>query len=167
MHDDQKTRKMALYAMMTALALIFSYVETLLPVSLGVPGAKLGLANLAGMLALWALGARAAVTVSVLRIVLSGFLFGNLFAITYALCGFAASILTVILLKKSGILGIIGVSAAGGVMHNIGQLACAVWLAGPYVLTYGPMLLAAGTVAGVVIGVLCGMIYQRIGRLLR
>ena len=96
------TKTVALLAMMIAIALIFSYVEALIPISFGIPGIKLGLANLAIVAALYLLGGKQAVFISVVRIILSGFLFANMASILYSLAGGLLSIAVMILLKKTG-----------------------------------------------------------------
>lgn len=162
--DQSRTAgRIALYGLLTALALVLSYAENLIPFTIGVPGAKLGLPNLVTVFALYTAGARAAFGLTILRIALVGLTFGNPFAMLYSMCGFAVSFLSMLLLKRSGAFGVIGVSAAGGVMHNAGQLLCAVWLVKtPYVLTYFPVLLPAGVAAGLVIGVLGGVLTKRL-----
>ena len=115
-------RKVAIFGVFTALALIFSYVELLIPINFGIPGAKLGLANLMTVLVLYKMGIKEALTLSVTRIILSGFMFGNLFGILYSLSGGLLSFLVMVLLKKSDRFSVAGVSIGGGTAHNIGQL---------------------------------------------
>ena len=110
--------------MMTCLALIFSYVESLIPIPIPIPGIKLGLANLLTVILLYAVGPWEAFAVNVVRVVLSGFLFGSLFAILYSLAGCAVSFLAMAALKKSGRFSAVGVSIAGGSAHNIGPDPC-------------------------------------------
>lgn len=165
----KKSAQMAsLYGMLIALAFVLSFVETLIPISLGIPGVKLGLANLVTMVGLYTIGTKGTVVVSLIRILLVGFTFSNLFAVFYSLGGFVLSILIMILCKKYKWLGTIGISIAGGVAHNIGQICVAAYVvrqAG--VFYYLPMLLIAGTAAGLVIGILGNMIIDRIGTYLR
>ena len=159
-------QRAAMFGMMTALAMIMGYVEAQIPISLGVPGVKLGLANLVTMLCLYRMGPVAAALVSVTRIVLTGVTFGNLFSMLYALAGGAVSIIVMILMKKSGRFGPTGVSVAGGVAHNVGQLlVAALVVENAGVLWYLPVLLPAGTVAGTLIGMLTGTVLERTGRL--
>ncbi|HIU87633.1 MAG TPA: Gx transporter family protein [Candidatus Avilachnospira avistercoris] len=157
-------KSIAFYGVTLSLALVLSYVESLLPMSLGVPGAKLGLANLMTVFLLYTAGARAAFSISAARIMLSGFMFGNMFAILYSSMGFLFSFLSMLLLKRSGRFGTVGVSMAGGVMHNVGQLICAAFIAGGYVLMYLPALLLAGIIAGLLIGALGAYMIKRVGR---
>ena len=156
------SKKIALYGFFTALSLVLSYAETLIPVSLPVPGAKIGLANIVTVFCLYTLTAKETILVSVLRVLLQGFLFGNLFAIIYSLAGCLFSFAVMILLKRSGRFSPVGVSAAGGVFHNAGQLAAAAALCGPSVFAYLPYLFAAGILSGIIIGIAGGIIVQRI-----
>lgn len=138
-----------------ALALILSYVESLIPFSFGIPGIKLGLPNLIVLLLLYerAEGAREALLVNALRIVLSGFLFSNLYTILYALSGAAFSFLAMLMGKKCGRFSMIGVSVLGGVFHNIGQMIVAMLVVETFAVSYyAPFLIAAGTVTGALLG---------------
>lgn len=150
--------------MYLALALICSYVESLIPFYFGVPGVKLGLTNIVVVLLLYTLGAKEAFGVSVMRIFLAGFLFGNPFSILYSLSGGILSFLVMYLLKRTEKLKVITVSVAGGLMHNIGQLLMAALVVENYhVLYYLPVLLVAGFVTGFLIGILSQEIIIRIG----
>ena len=146
-------KTVALLAMMIALALVFSYVETLIPINFGIPGVKLGLANLVIVAALYLIGGKEAFLVSVVRIFLSGFMFGNLFSILYSLAGAALSLTVMELLKKHSGFSLIGISVAGGVTHNIGQLIVAmIVVSNTSLMVYAPALLVAGVLAGILIG---------------
>ena len=85
-------KKAAYMGMLTALAFVFSYIESLLPINLGIPGVKLGLANLVVIVALYTMGVRAAFTLSLVRIVLAGFTFGSPASMIYSLAGGMASV---------------------------------------------------------------------------
>ena len=115
--------RVAYFGVFTALALIFSYIETLIPVNFGIYGVKLGLANLIIVVALYKIGIGEAFLLSVVRVVLSGFLFGNYFSIIYSLAGGMLSLAVMSLLKRSGGFSVMGVSIAGGVFHNIGAIS--------------------------------------------
>ncbi len=158
---------MVFLALCLSLALVLSYVESVLPVSVGIPGAKIGLPNLVTVLLLYTAGPVPAFAVGLLRIILSGFLFGNLFAIIYSAAGFLLSFSVMNLLKITGKFGMTGVSVAGGVSHNVGQILVAVFLTNAAVLSYLPALLIAGTAAGVVIGLLSGILVKRVRPLVR
>ncbi|MCI8320143.1 MAG: Gx transporter family protein [Dorea sp.] len=149
--------------MFTALALIFSYVETLIPISFGIPGVKLGLANLIIVAALYKMALKEAYLLSVVRVLLAGFLFGNYFSILYSLSGALLSLSVMALLKKNGGFSVIGVSIAGGVFHNIGQLFVAMLAVETFqVAYYVPVLLVAGLLTGLVIGILAQELLRRL-----
>ena len=149
-----KRGRVAVFGVFTALALIFSYVELLIPINFGIPGAKLGLANLVIIIVLYKTDWKEALLLSVVRIVLAGFLFGNLFGILYSLAGGILSLAVMALLKRSGAFSIIGVSMAGGVSHNVGQLIMAMLVVETYAVGYYlPVLLIAGLITGTLIGI--------------
>ncbi|MEG0216121.1 MAG: Gx transporter family protein [Hungatella sp.] len=163
MISKKKQGKTALYGMLIALAFILSYLEAMIPLPIPIPGVKLGLANLVTMVALYTVGVRGTIVVSLIRIVLTGFTFGNLFSMIYSLSGSIVSLLLMMLCKKSNWFSSIGVSIAGGIGHNIGQMIIAAFVvqtAG--VFYYLPALLVAGVVAGTLIGILGGMVTKRI-----
>ena len=120
-------RKVAIFGVFTALALIFSYVELLIPINFGIPGAKLGLANLMTVLVLYKMGIKEALALSVTWIILSGFMFGNLFGILYSLSGGLLSFLVMVLLKKSDRFSVAGVSMVE-VQHIISGSFLLQWL---------------------------------------
>ena len=150
-----KTRKIAYLGVFLALALILSYVESLLPFYFGIPGVKLGLTNLIVVVMLYCTGTKEAFGVSVARILLAGFLFGNLFSILYSLAGGVLSFIVMCLLKKTGRFHVISVSVTGGISHNLGQLIAAAFVVETYdIFYYMPFLLIAGVATGFVIGML-------------
>ena len=150
-----KTRKIADLGVFLALALILSYVESLIPFYFGIPGVKLGLTNLIVVVMLYCTGTKEAFGVSVARILLAGFLFGNLFSILYSLAGGVLSFIVMCLLKKTGRFHVISVSVTGGISHNLGQLIAAAFVVETYdIFYYMPFLLIAGVATGFVIGML-------------
>ena len=160
---NSKARRVALYGMLTALAFILSYVESLVPVTVGIPGVKLGLANLVVVIALYTLDLKGAFVISVVRIVLSGLTFGGLFSMLYSLAGGLLSFAVMAVLSRKKLFGTVGVSVCGGVAHNIGQLLVAMAvLETESVWYYFPVLLISGSVAGVLIGLLGGWMTGRI-----
>ena len=166
MNDRKRNagRRAALCGMLIALAFVFSYVEAMLPVPVPVPGMKLGLANLVSVVGLYTVGLAGTTLVAMVRIVLVGFTFGNTFSMFYGLAGGAASMAVMILARKSGWFGPVGVSILGGIFHNIGQLSvAAVVVRTTGVFVYFPALLVAGLITGTVIGLLGGWIVERIG----
>ncbi len=141
--------------MLTALAMIFGYVEALIPFGFGIPGIKLGIANIVIVLALYMLPAYQALLIQLARIVLVSFLFGNMAMMIYSLAGGILSFFVMLLLKKAKGFSITGVSIAGGVSHNIGQLAVAVLtVQNVRIAFYAPVLLIAGLLTGCLIGML-------------
>lgn len=150
------------FGVFTALALLFSYIETLIPFHVGIPGVKLGLANLIVVIALYKTNARQAFLLSVTRIVLSGFLFGNLFSIVYSIAGGLLSLLVMVLVKRNGKCSVMGVSVSGGVFHNVGQLLMAMLVTESLNLFYYvPVLMISGLVTGILIGVISNGMLKR------
>ncbi len=163
-----RSKKIAFLGVFIALALICSYVESLIPFYFGIPGVKLGLTNIVVVIMLYTIGEKEAFAVSMLRIVLAGFLFGNLFSILYSLAGGLLSFLVMYLIKKFGLLGVVPVSVCGGISHNIGQIAVAAFVVENYnIFYYIPVLLIAGTITGFLIGIVGQEIILRLkGKLL-
>lgn len=155
--------RVAYFGVFTALALMFSYIETMIPIQFGVPGIKLGFANIMIVIMLYKSSAKEALLLSIVRIMLSGFLFGNLSSILYSIAGGVLSLGIMTLLKKQGGFSVIGVSVAGGVSHNVGQLIVAMMVVETYqVGYYFPVLLVAGVLTGLGIGVVSQEVLKRI-----
>ena len=155
--------KVALYGILIALAFIFSYVEALIPLPVPVPGMKLGLANLVNVVGIYTVGAAGTIAVGLIRIVMVGFTFSNTGSMLYALSGGVLSLAAMALAKKMDWFDKTGVSILGGVCHNIGQLSMAAWITGTAsVFSYLPVLLVAGVITGAVIGLLGGLVTERI-----
>lgn len=156
-------RRVALTGLLAALALIFSYVEALVPFNAGVPGIKLGLANLVPLIILYRLDARYAFAANLIRVFLAGLLFSGMFAALYSLAGSVTSFLVMYLLKKTNLFSVIGVSTAGGVFHNIGQLCVAIYaVSGPQLIHYLPVLIISGMIAGIIVGIGAAVLLDRI-----
>ncbi len=152
---NSKAKKVAFYGMFVALAFVFSYIEVLIPFSIGVPGVKLGLANIVVLTALYAMGVKESFVISCIRIVLVGFTFGNMFSILYSLAGGLLSWLVMCICKKVKAFSVVGVSIAGGITHNIGQIVvAAIVLQTKSIGFYLPVLLISGTITGLLIGIL-------------
>lgn len=161
------TKKMVTLASLIAIAMILSYVEHLVPAFVAVPGVKMGLSNIATVFALYTLGWPFSICVSVVRVFLSGLLFGNLFSLIYSLSGAFLALAVMILLKRIDKFSTVGVSVAGGVMHNVGQIiaACIVMNSAAISLYVIPLIIS-GTLAGIVIGLLSGILIERIKKYL-
>lgn len=157
-----KASKVAQYGLLTALALVLSYLESLVP-PLWVPGVKLGLPNLAIVFALYRLGWKDACVISLVRVVLVALLFGNGAALAYSVAGAALSLTLMGLLKRTGKFSSVGVSVAGGVAHNAGQILVAMTMLETVRLAwYLPVLWISGTIAGVLIGIVAGELVKRV-----
>ena len=148
------SQKISYCAVFTALAMIFSYVEAILPINFGVPGMKLGLANLVIVAGLYYLNEKDVLIISVTRILLMGLLFGNGMSLIYSLTGGMLSYLIMILMKKKTNLSVLVISIGGGITHNIGQLiAASLVISNFHIFYYFPTLLIAGTITGLLIGI--------------
>lgn len=158
-----KTKKLTLYALMIALAMVLSYLESLVPLSFAVPGVKMGLPNVVIVFALYKMGFRPACVISLVRVVLVSILFGNVFAMVYSLAGASLSLVVMWLLRRSGKFSSVGVSVAGGLAHNVGQIIVAIFvLQTGGLIWYFPALCVSGTIAGICIGILGGIMVNRI-----
>ena len=156
-------KKVAFLGVFLALALIFSYIETWIPNVFGVPGIKLGLANIVIIILLFRFGTKEAYGISVARVILAGFLFGNLASIWYRLAAAMLSLTVMLLLKKTGKFKVITVSAVGGICHNVGQLIVAILVLENYRISYYlPVLLISGLVTGILIGIVAQEVILRL-----
>lgn len=159
--------KTAYLGLLLALALMLSYVEMLIPFSFGIPGIKLGLANLAVVLTLYLFGFREALLLTILKAVLCGFLFGNMTVILYSLSGAIFSFLTMAVMVKADYFHLPVVSAVGGVMHNAGQLLVAFLFVETYgILYYVPALILSGLITGVLIGITASLVMPYIKKVI-
>lgn len=157
---------LARMAMFLALAVIMGYLEALIPIPFGIPGIKLGLANFVIVLVMYLFRIRDAAIISILRIILVGFMLSNLSMMIYSLAGAVFSLTIMSLLKKYSQFSIYLISAAGGIMHNVGQLLVASVLVGfQAIIWYFPVLVIAGLVTGLMIGGLVSLCYGRLKRL--
>ena len=129
----------------------------------GIPGIKLGIANLVVIIAMYRLDSRYALTINLIRIFLAGFMFSGLYGAIYSLCGCILSFAVMCLLKKSDAFSVVGVSMGGGVAHNIGQLSiAAILVSSPQIFYYLPVLIISGTVSGILIGWLGWILLEHI-----
>ena len=157
------SHNVALAAMLAALALIFSYIEAILPLSAGIPGVKLGIANLVVIVALYVLGFKYAMIVNVLRILVAGLLFNGAFGAMYSMAGGVLSLTVMYLLKKTNLFSTVGISMAGGVAHNLGQLLVAALIVSTMKLFYYfPVLLFSGMISGILIGIVAALTLKRL-----
>lgn len=158
----KKTKRLVLLAMLTAVAMILSYVESLLP-SVGIPGVKMGLANIAVIFALFRFGWKEAAALSLVRVVLVSLLFGSVGAMLYSLAGAVLSLAVMALLRRIDRFSTVGISVAGGVAHNAGQILMAMLiLQTKQLLGYLPVLAISGIAGGVLTGLAAALLIRRI-----
>jgi heptaprenyl diphosphate synthase len=161
-----RTKKITTIGILIALALILSYVESQIPAFVAIPGMKLGLTNIVVLTTLYILDVKSAMLINVIRIIIVAILFGSAMSFAFSFVGGMLSTIVMILLKKSGRMKIIGVSAAGGITHNIGQILTAMVLLGTKAIAwYLPVLWISGIFSGVVIGIIGGLVTARLGKL--
>lgn len=167
MRSQTKTKFIATSAMFVCLALVFSYVEVLVPFSVGIPGVKLGLANLVIIIALYEMDFKYAFVINAIRIVIAGLLFSGFFGMMYSIAGGLLSILVMWALKKTGLFSMIGVSMAGGLAHNLGQLLVAAFLVSNLkMFIYFPILMFSGIGSGILIGIVSYIIDKKLPKYL-
>ena len=160
---ENRTYRMTLTAMLTVIALMFSYIEAMIPVTLGIPGFKLGFANIMVIIALYALDARYAFSVDLVRIILAGLLFGSPFSMLYSLAGGMLSLSVMWALKKTDLFSVIGVSMAGGVFHNLGQLmVAALAVSNIRMFLYFPVLVFTGIATGIGTGIIAYAVLRKV-----
>ncbi|MCR5404561.1 MAG: Gx transporter family protein [Butyrivibrio sp.] len=158
-----KAKKTALYGVLTALALILGYIETLIPAFVAIPGMKIGLTNIVVLFSLYAVSERAAIIINIVRIIVLAMLFGSPLSFVFSLVGGCLSTAVMILLKKSDRFGMVGVSIAGGVTHNIGQIIVAMLVMNTKAIAlYLPVLWITGIFSGMLVGFIGGLIAARI-----
>lgn len=158
-----RARTVAALAMASALALILSYLESLVPLSVAVPGVKAGLANIVILFMLYRVGLKEAAAVSGVRLLWVAILFGSFLTFLYSLAGAVLSLCVMAPMKKSGLFSAVGVSVTGGVMHNVGQIIVAVLVMGTaQIAYYMPVLMISGVVSGVLVGVVSAILIKKI-----
>ena len=163
MRSGKYIRQITTMGMLVALAMVLGFVETLIPINLGIPGMKLGLANIVVVIALFLFDIKTAVVVSILRIILIAMTFGNMSMMFYSIAGASLSLLSMIAISKIKSFSLISVSIVGGIMHNVGQIICAAFVVRTNgVFTYLPVLMIAGLVSGALIGIVSGLISVRL-----
>ena len=158
---NEKAKSAALFGVMVALAFTFSYLESLIPFDFGIPGIKLGLANLVVVVALYIMKPQQALAISFVRILLVSLTFGNVYSLAYSLCGGMLSFAIMLVFKKSK-LSVIGVSMLGGICHNIGQIImAAIVMQTVRIVYYLPVLLVAGLITGMLLGIVSKTVINR------
>ena len=162
------TKKLTFLSVCVALAMILSYIESLIPPLVAVPGIKIGLANSVSLFILYAYGAREAACVSIIRVCLSAMLFGSSVSFIYSLSGAVLSLVGMIVLKRIPIFTILAVSVSGAVLHNAAQIICAcLIMENASIAYYLPVLVISGTVAGVAIGALAALLMKKLEKIVK
>ena len=163
MKRSDRIRRLTTFALLASLAMILSFIESRIPAFVAIPGVKVGLANIAVLFALYRLGTKEAILISVIRIIAVSMLFGTPISAIYSLGGALVSFTVMILLKKLTPATEVSVSVAGAVGHNIGQIVVAcILLETNFVIYYLPFLLLSGTIAGIVIGIVSALVIKRV-----
>lgn len=161
-----KTKQVTAYSLLLAVALVLSYLESLLPVMIAVPGVKLGLANLITMLILYQSKCKNAIVFMAIRVTLAGLLFSGIFGILYSFAGGLMCILAMSIAKRFSIFSIIGVSVIGALFHNLGQvIVAAIVMETIHIMWYFPVLCISGLVSGILVGILSGIIIKKYNRM--
>ena len=163
MKTSFSVKRLTADALLIAAAMILSYVESLVPLSVAVPGIKMGLANIAVVFTLYRAGTCDAFFVSILRVILISALLGTFVSFIYGFSGAAVSLAAMALLKRLNRFRTFTVSVTGGVVHNLTQIAAAMLiLKTDAIVFYLPSLLIAGIISGAVIGTLAAILVSRI-----
>lgn len=159
----QNIRRYSVLGLMTAVALVLSYVEAILPpIWSAVPGIKIGLPNIIIIFILYKTGLKDAVMVSAIRLFLVALLFGNAMTLAYSAAGAILSLSLMTLCKNLNLFSTVGVSIVGGVAHNLGQILVAMAIFETSQIGYYMLVLAVtGTVAGVFVGIVASVILKR------
>lgn len=156
-----KTRQITQLGLLLSVSLVLGYLESLLPVMAAVPGVKLGLANIVTMLILYRLGGKQAFLIMLLRVVIAGFLYSGVIGIAYGLAGGVCCIVVMACLKRIPVFSVLGVSMAGAVFHNVGQiLVAAVVMENAGIIYYLPVLCISGVLSGLIIGFLSHLVIK-------
>lgn len=157
------SRRTARLGVLVTLGILFGYIESLIFIPIRIPGIKMGISNIVSVVSLYLLGPIDALVVSILRVLLSGILFGSGFSILYSISGAIISFLLMFFAYKHNIFSVIGVSVIGGVAHNIGQLLIAgIVVKLPAVVSYTPWLIIFGVIAGLIVGLVSSIIINRL-----
>ena len=153
-NGQRNAKAIALLGVVAAFAAILSYIETLISFDIWIPGVKLGMANIAIVIVLYLYGSKEALVVNIVRIIIVGLLFGNMFSILFSFTGAFISLIAMTIAKKTNFFTILGVSVAGGVAHNVGQMLVSTLVVKSYsIIYYMPVLIVAGVITGIVIGI--------------
>ena len=161
--NRERTRRIALCGLLIAMMLVLGFIESRIPINAGIPGIKLGLSNGVLIFAVYMLDIPTAWLLMVLKVTLSGLLFGGFNTIMYALAGGVLSMLAMTVLSKVKGMHPITVSMAGGVMHNMGQVALAMLLLHTsQLLYYMAVLIIVGLICGALTGIVASSVMKHL-----
>ncbi len=161
-----KTKKMTLLALTASLAIVLSFTESQIPAFIPIPGFKIGLANIVVIFTLYKLGIKEAICVSLVRVLTLFLIFGGITTLIYSISGAVISLILMALLKSFTPLTEIGVSVAGGVSHNLTQIAIAFFMLElSAIIFYIPILILSGTVFGAIIGSISALVVRKIKKI--
>lgn len=160
--DIDKTHFLSYIGLLTTLALIFSYIESLLPIPIPIPGIKLGLSNIIILFSIYYFDYRYAIIIGLLKVVIQALLFGTPLSFTLSLSGLILSLIIISLLYKQKSFSIVFISIMGGVFHNTGQIIAASVIMGKSILVYYPILIVSGVITGLIVGIITKFILKRI-----
>ena len=165
--NRKRINKITIIALCTSLALLLSYVEMLIPVLIqGVPGIKMGLPNIAIIFALYTLGAKKTIFISFARVAIMSLLFGNITYFLYSIVGAVFSLAVMIILRKLDFMSSVGVSVAGALAHNIGQILVAMLLMQTSQIAWYLIALSiTGVVSGILVGLCGGLVVKRLQKI--
>lgn len=161
MKEKKSIKKIAILAIFITLALVLSYVDSLIPLAIVVPGIKIGLANVVIILSLYTIGEKETIFISGIRVILSSLLFGTLVTFLYSMTGAILSFIVMVLLKKKTNLASITISIIGAVSHNLGQIIMAILIMNTKeIIYYLPILIITGVISGTLIGIFANLLIQ-------
>ncbi len=162
--NSNKIKQITLTGMLGALSLVLGYIESLIPLNIGIPGVKPGLANTVVLYAVCLLDVKSALALVLIKVLLSAFIYAGASSIIYSLAGGLLSLVVMLFLKRKTNLGIAAVSMSGAVAHNIGQIAAACLMLQSFVIvTYLPVLLFTGIITGFLTGIIASLVISRLG----
>lgn len=147
---------------LTSLALIFSYIESFIPIPVPIPGVKIGLSNIVILIAIYIFDNKISFISGLFKVIISALLFGTPISFMLSLAGFLLSYTIMIIIKSLNRYSLIFVSILGGILHNTGQIIIAFILMGNGILVYYPVLVISGIITGLIIGSLSKLIFERI-----
>lgn len=158
-----KVKRLTTLSLSAALAMMLSFIESQIPPLAAVPGVKIGLSNIVTVFLIYTIGPLPAAGVAIVRIILSSLLFSSPVSLIYSFAGAILSFLVMVLLKRIGFFSCVGVSVTGGVMHNVGQIIAAAFVLGTAeIVYYLPVLIISGTLSGVAVGAVSGLLIKRL-----